>query len=90
MAIKDLLAKLFKGGANKISDTGLNSILQGLEKLLPSAEGNDKVSITDIIGLIKKALENKDELAKIIAKCLPIAQKIGNSDLKDAVLKLLK
>lgn len=90
MSIKDLLGKLLGRGASKVGDAGLNTLLQGLQKLLPTAEGNDKISLTDIINLVKKALENKDELLKVIQKCLPIAQNIGNSDLKNAVLKLLK
>ena len=30
MSIKDLLGKLIGGGASKVGDAGLNSILQGL------------------------------------------------------------
>lgn len=90
MSIRDLLGKLFGGSAGKAGNVGLNAILQGLQALIAKADGDDKISLNDIITLIKKALENKDELAKVIQKCLPIAQKIGNSDLKKAVLKLLK
>ena len=90
MAIKDLLGKLFGGKGNVIGEAGLNAIIQGLQQLGSSAEGDDKTSITDIIGVIKKAIDSKGDLSKIIEKCLPIAQKIGNIDLKEAVLKLLK
>lgn len=88
MSIKDLLGKLF--GGSKIGDAGLNAVIQGLQKLASGADGSDKGLINEIIGLTKKALENKEGLSKIVNKCLPIAQKIGNSDLKEAVMKLLK
>ena len=90
MGIFDSLKGLFGGAAGKAGDIGLNTIIKGLTELGGKADGADKTSISGIIDILKKALGSNADLGKIIEKCLPLAEKIGNSDIKTAVLKLLK
>ena len=92
MALKDIICKLFKksGAKNTLGDLGLNAIVDQLQNLGKTAEAGDQKSITDIVAIIKRAIENKDEWGKIVEKCIAIAKTIGNGGLREAVMALLK
>ena len=56
MAIMDFISKLFGGKADKLGDMGLNAVIEGLQKLIPDADGDDKTTINDIIVVFKDAI----------------------------------
>lgn len=98
MGLMDILGKLFKKGGNAnnivgnaadmVGNLGLDAILEKLQGLGDGADANDQKSIFDIVEIVKKALSNKDELAKIAKQCIEIAKNIGNGDLRETVMKL--